>query len=190
MGVSLVCGTEGRGFKSPQPPHIKKFNSKKFYDINYIMLNIFLAIVSLIFFTTSCQTMRGDKPLAEKVIKSDPSTNLTLGLVQMTVREGASKNDIISSLGSPNMVTSSGSKNETWIYDRVSTDIQRENESGSAGLEVGFGGSGDVVGGNIGAGASSKSSGEVVVRTQRTLTVIIKFVDGLVSSYQTRATSF
>ena len=155
-----------------------------------IMLNIFLAIVSLIFFTTSCQTMRGDKPLAEKVIKSDPSTNLTLGLVQMTVREGASKNDIISSLGSPNMVTSSGSKNETWIYDRVSTDIQRENESGSAGLEVGFGGSGDVVGGNIGAGASSKSTGEVVVRTQRTLTVIIKFVDGIVSSYQTRATSF
>ena len=128
---------------NPQPPHINKFNSKEFYDINYIMLNIFLAIVSLIFFTTSCQTMRGDKPLAEKVIKSDPSTNLTLGLVQMTVREGASKNDIISSLGSPNMVTSSGSKNETWIYDRVSTDIQRENESGSAGLEVGFGGSGD-----------------------------------------------
>ena len=76
------------------------------------MLNIFLAIVSLIFFTTSCQTIRGDKPLAEKVIKSDPSTNLTLGLVQMTVREGASKNDIISSLGSPNMVTSLGSKND------------------------------------------------------------------------------
>ena len=73
--------------------------------------------------------MRGDKPLAEKVIKSDPSTNLTLGLVQMTVREGASKNDIISSLGSPNMVTSSGSKNETYLF--ISTDIQRENESGS-----------------------------------------------------------
>ena len=100
------------------------------------------------------------------------------------------ENEVISSLGSPNMVTSSGSKNETWIYDRVSTDIQRENESGSAGLEVGFGGSGDVVGGTIGAGASSRSSGEVVVRTQRTLTVIIKFVDGIVSSYQTRSTSF
>ena len=56
------------------------------------------------------------------------------------------------------MVASSGSKNETWIYDRVSTDIQRENESGSAGLEVGFGGAGDVVGGSIGGGASSKSS--------------------------------
>ncbi|MCH1613503.1 MAG: hypothetical protein L7S72_09445, partial [Flavobacteriales bacterium] len=147
-------------------------------------------ILALIFLTTSCQTMRGDKPLVEKVIKSNPSTNLTLGLVQMTVKEGASKNDIISSLGSPNMVTSSGSKNETWIYDRVSTDIQRENESGSAGLGAGFGGAGDVVGGGIGAGASSQSSGEVVVRTQRTLTVIIKFVDGLVSSYQTRSTSF
>ena len=88
------------------------------------------------------------------------------------------------------MVASSGSKNETWIYDRVSTDIQRENESGSAGLEVGFGGAGDVVGGSIGGGASSKSSGELVVRTQRTLTVIIKFVDGVVSTYHTRATSF
>ena len=71
--------------------------------------------------------MNEDKPLVEKVIKSDPSTNLTLGLVQLTVKEGVSKNDIISSLGSPNMLTSSGYKNETWIYDRVSTDIQREN---------------------------------------------------------------
>ena len=126
--------------------------------------------IFLFLLISSCQTMRGDKPLAEKVIRSDPTTNLTLGLVQLTVKEGATKNDVISALGSPNMVTSSGSKNETWIYDRVSTDIQRENESGSAGLEVGFGGAGDVVGGSIGGGASSKSSGEVVVRTQRTLT--------------------
>ena len=44
--------------------------------------------------------------------------------------------------------------------------------------------------GGLGVGASSNSSGEVVVRTQRTLTVIIKFIDGIVSSFQTRSTSF
>ena len=32
---------------------------------------------------------------------SDPSVNLTLSLVQMTVEEGATKDEIISSLGSP-----------------------------------------------------------------------------------------
>jgi hypothetical protein len=88
------------------------------------------------------------------------------------------------------MVTSLGSKKETWIYDRVSTDIQKENESGSAGLELGVRGSGNPVSGGVGVGASSNSSGEIVVRTQRTLTVIIKFVDGIVSSFQTRSTSF
>ena len=155
-------------------------NSKKNY--------YFLILICL--FGTSCQTMRGDKPLADRVIRSDPSVNLTLGLVQMTVKEGVSKDKIISSLGSPNMVTSLGSKKETWIYDRVSTDIQKENESGSAGLELGVRGSGNPVSGGVGVGASSNSSGEIVVRTQRTLTVIIKFVDGIVSSFQTRSTSF
>ena len=150
--------------------------------------NHLLIIVYLL--TIGCQTMRGDKPLADRVIRSDPSVNLTLGLVQMTVKEGVSKDDIISSLGSPNMVTSLGSKKETWIYDRVSTDIQKENESGSAGLELGVRGSGSPVSGGVGVGASSNSSGEVIVRTQRTLTVIIKFIDGVVSSYQTRSTSF
>ena len=45
--------------------------------------------------------MRGDKPLADRVIRSDPSVNLTLGLVQMTVKEGATKDEIISSLELP-----------------------------------------------------------------------------------------
>ena len=57
---------------------------------------IFL-LTLLIFYISSCQTMRGDKPLAEKVIRTDPSTNLTLGLVQLTVKEGATKNEVISS---------------------------------------------------------------------------------------------
>ena len=42
-------------------------------------------------------------------------------------------------------------------------------------MEVGVRGSGNPVSGGLGVGASSNSSGEVVVRTQRTLTVIIKF---------------
>ena len=155
-----------------------------------IQKTFFITTAIFLFLISSCQTMRGDKSLADRVIRSDPSVNLTLGLVQMTVKEGATKDDIISSLGSPNMVTSSGSKNETWIYDRVSTDIQRESESGSAGLEVGVRGSGNPVSGGLGVGASSNSSGEIVVRTQRTLTVIIKFIDGIVSSFQTRSTSF
>ena len=70
-------------------------------------------------------------------------------------------------LGSPNIVTTDDLRQETWIYDKISSDVTYSQSSGSvAGLI--FGGSGG------GAGVGSTSAGSTS-SSQRTLTVIIKF---------------
>ncbi len=131
-----------------------------------------------------CVTTHAPLSLPEKNLPE--ATRLTLGLVQQTVKKGVSKDEVISKLGSPNMVTSSSESYETWIYDRISTEIQTETSSG--GVRV----LGGAVGGSVGAGVSagSSTSAGAAVRSQKTLTVIIKFSKGVVDSYQTRATSF
>ncbi len=92
--------------------------------------------------------------------------NLTLGLVQQSIKEGVSSITVLETLGSPNIVkTAPDSNNEIWIYDKIS---HSKSES-ALGLLLGGGGNG--IGG--GAGASASSS----VSSSKALTVIIKFDD-------------
>ena len=113
-------------------------------------------------------------------------STLTFGLVQQIVKKGSTEQQIIEGLGSPNMVTNNSSGETSWIYDAVSTTIESSNNSSSASILGGVGNSNAILGGGVGkAEASSK-----VLRTQRTLTVIIKIKDGIVVSYATRATKF
>jgi outer membrane protein assembly factor BamE (lipoprotein component of BamABCDE complex) len=131
-----------------------------------------------------CVTTHAPLNLPEK--QAAESSRLTLATVQQTVKKGATKDDVVLGLGSPNMVTSSSGNTETWVYDRISTEVQTERSSG--GVSVLGGGAGSSAGGLIGGGVSSGAT--AAVRTQRSLTIVIKFVNGLVDSYQTRATSF
>jgi hypothetical protein len=48
--------------------------------------------------------------------QAQTSNNLTFGVVQQIVVKGASKEKVIEALGSPNMITSTSDKGETWIY--------------------------------------------------------------------------
>lgn len=143
-----------------------------------------IALLALGLLLQGCVTMHAPLSLPEKT--SSESTRLTLGLIQQTVKNGVSKDEIVSKLGSPNMVTASSEFQETWIYDRISTEIQAETSSGGAGVL------GGVIGGNVGAGVGvgTSSSAAAAVRSQKTLTLIIKFSKGVVDSFQTRATSF
>lgn len=115
-------------------------------------------------------------------LHSSNEKKMTLGLVQKEIKKGMSQADVASALGSPNMVTRDKDNTETWIYDKVSTDFSHS----SSGVALGVGGAGASVGGiggfSSGAGASS--------RTQRTLTVIIKFKKGLVNEYTYNASKF
>lgn len=86
---------------------------------------------------------------------------MTLGLVQKEVRHGMGQGDVAIALGSPNIVTKDQSGLETWIYDKIASEVSFSQDEGGIWLLIaGYGKS---------AGAKSK--------TQKTLTVVIKFDD-------------
>ena len=104
---------------------------------------------------------------ATDVRAADDIDRVTVGTVQKEIVIGMSAADVAAVLGSPNIVTTEEERQETWIYDKISTDVTYSRSSGSI-VGLLFGGSGGGAGvGTTSAGSSSSS--------QRTLTVIIKF---------------
>lgn len=98
---------------------------------------------------------------------ADDIDRVTVGTVQKEIVIGMSAADVAAVLGSPNIVTTEEERQETWIYDKISSDVTYSRSSGTViGLIFGSSGGGAGVG-TTSAGSSSSS--------QRTLTVIIKF---------------
>ncbi len=104
---------------------------------------------------------------AADVREADDIDRVTVGTVQKEIRLGMSAADVATVLGSPNIVTTDDQRQETWIYDKISSDVTYSKSSGTiVGLIFGSAGGGAGVG-STSAGSSSSS--------QRTLTVIVKF---------------
>ena len=104
---------------------------------------------------------------AADVRAAEETNRLTVGTVQREIRMGMSAAEVAEVLGSPNIVTTDDDRNETWIYDKISSDVTYSRSSGTV---VG------LIFGNSGAGADVGSSSASSTSTaQRTLTVIIKF---------------
>jgi outer membrane protein assembly factor BamE (lipoprotein component of BamABCDE complex) len=100
---------------------------------------------------------------------------MTLGLVQKEIREGMSASHVAEILGAPNIVTVDGKGREVWVYDKISTDVTYSDSSASgAGLILGGGAGGSGAGGGLGYGSLARSAG-ARSKTQRTLTVVIKY---------------
>lgn len=106
-------------------------------------------------------------------VQDNSGDRLTVGIVQKEVRVGMSGAEIIEILGSPNIVSTDAERREVWVYDKIATEFAYSNSGGGLSSfilgfpsDVLFGGSGGY---NKNAGAASKS--------QRTLTIIIKFDD-------------
>jgi outer membrane protein assembly factor BamE (lipoprotein component of BamABCDE complex) len=98
---------------------------------------------------------------------ADDADRVTVGTVQKEITLGMSAASVAQALGSPNIVTSDDERQETWIYDKISSEVTYSRSSGTI-VGLIFGGSGGGAGvGSTSAGASATS--------QRTLTVIIKF---------------
>ena len=85
--------------------------------------------------------------------------NISVGVVQKQIKVGMSGADVLQALGSPNMVSTDDQRREVWVYDKVATDTVQSSSTGW-GFAV-------LAGGQTSSGASSRS--------QRTLTIIIKF---------------
>ncbi|MBS0605170.1 MAG: hypothetical protein JSS60_09085 [Verrucomicrobia bacterium] len=84
---------------------------------------------------------------------------MTLGIVQKEIREGMAQGDVAAALGSPNIVTKDQQGLETWIYDKIASEVSYSNDGGGVWLLLG--------GYQKNAGARGSS--------QKTLTVVIKF---------------
>jgi len=120
-----------------------------------------LALASALLAGCSAQQHATDVRAAEE------TNRLTVGTVQREIRMGMSAAAVAEVLGSPNIVTTDDERNETWVYDKISSDVTYSRSSGTV-VGLIFGGSAG------GAGVGSSSSGSTST-SQRTLTVVIKF---------------
>lgn len=116
---------------------------------------------------TGCQSVGEHR----KAVQDDSGDRLTVGKVQREIRVGMASADVISVLGSPNMVSTDEERREVWVYDKISTE--RAYSGSSGGVNVLFLGFGSGAAGGIGGGGSSSAGASST--SQRTLTVIIKF---------------
>lgn len=79
----------------------------------------------------------------------------TLGKAQKEIKIGMSSAQVISTMGSPNVISTDEKRREVWVYDKMSTSGGFESSSSF------------LIFGSAQSGSYAKS--------QRTLTVIIKF---------------
>ncbi len=109
-------------------------------------------------------------------VRQAQDQKLTLGQVQREIRVGMSGAEVTQVLGAPNMVTTDEKRQETWVWDKVSTDSAYSSNSGGIGILF--------LGGVHGSSGASSVS-------QRTLTVIVKFdQDQRVRDFAYRSSSF
>jgi len=132
---------------------------------------------------TGCMTASQHR----QAVQDDSGDRLTVGIVQKEVKVGMSGADILGILGSPNIVSTDAERREVWVYDKIATDFAYSSSSGGvSALILGF--DSDVLAG--GSGGYNRSAG-AASRSQRTLTIIIKFgQDSLVRDYAYHSSSF
>lgn len=100
---------------------------------------------------------------------------ITVAKAQTEIKIGMPSSAVVEALGSPNMVTTDTERRETWVYDKVSTNIQSSSSSSGVWLLL----------------FSSKRKESQTSSNQRTLTIIVKFdKDGLVRDFAYRTSTF
>lgn len=118
---------------------------------------------------TACMTAGQHKA----AVQDDTADKLTVGKVQREIRVGMSGAEVIQVLGSPNVVTTDENRREVWVYDKMSTETAYSTSSGGVAALI-LAGAAPVGGG---AGGGMEGSAGATSRSQRTLTVVIKFDD-------------
>lgn len=92
-------------------------------------------------------------------VQDESGDRITVGKVQREISIGMASAEVIEILGSPNVVSTDAERREVWVYDKVSTEVTQSNSQSGVFLLL-FG--------------SSSSSG-AASKTQKTLTIVIKF---------------
>lgn len=109
--------------------------------------------------------------------------DLTLGVIQRTIKAGMTSSEVVESVGSPNLVTRGRNGRESWVYDRFST------ETSEKGVSVGGGGMG--AGGSVLGVIGLNGSNKKVTTSQRSLMLVVTFgADGMVETFSYRSSKF
>jgi len=127
------------------------------------MKNLFMILVTGVLFFNCAG------PMPPPAAASEPSDKLTLGTVQSQIKNGMSQTEVLSVLGSPNIVTKGAQGNEVWTYDKIGSSQSAGASAtyGSRTLNQGFW----VF---LFGGVSSRSSASATTES-KSLTVIITF---------------
>jgi outer membrane protein assembly factor BamE (lipoprotein component of BamABCDE complex) len=142
-----------------------------------------LAVKSFALVVSTCTLFACSAGQHRDEVRDDEGDRLTVGAVQREIKVGMSGAEVAAILGSPNIVTTDEERRESWIYDKISSEVAYSRSSGTI-VGLLFGSSGG------GLGAGSKSAG-AAASTQKTLTVVIKFDgDGLVRDFAYHTSSF
>lgn len=120
---------------------------------------------------------------ADGPVKEPQDKELTLGVIQRALKAGMSSAEVIEAAGSPNLVTRARNGQESWVYDRFSTESSEQ--------KVRVGGGGLAVGPAVMGGAFSDGSTRKTRTSQRNLLLVVSFgPDGLVESFTYRSSRF
>jgi outer membrane protein assembly factor BamE (lipoprotein component of BamABCDE complex) len=135
----------------------------------FIVKRIFVAAIAVSMLSGCMTTLQH-----REAVQDDSADRMTVGKVQREIKVGMSGAQVAQVLGSPNIVSTDEQRREVWIYDKIATDTAYSTSTGGIStLVLAWGGSAAGLaapGFSQAGGASSKS--------QRTLTVIIKFDEG------------
>ena len=143
-----------------------KIYMKKVLSISFLVA--FLAITLSGCYPTSLVDQQKDMNAAK-----GEGDNLSIGKVQKEIRVGMSSSDVVSVLGSPNMVTTDDKRRESWVYDKVSTEAMASTSKGTGFLWF------------------PADRNAAVSRTQKTLTIVIKFDEkGMVRDFAYNTSKF
>jgi outer membrane protein assembly factor BamE (lipoprotein component of BamABCDE complex) len=134
------------------------------------MIKYILSAILIIAVAISCTSVSGQKQYSA----SSGDNDLTVGKVKKEIRVGMSGAEVAEILGSPNIVTKDEEGKETWVYDKIATEVNY-SDSQNAMFLIFYGQANQ-------SGSSSMS--------QKTLTVVIKFVDDYVDSFTYHSSKF
>jgi len=110
-----------------------------------------------------------------KAVDDAEGDRVTVGKVQREIRIGMPSSQVIEALGSPNIVSTDENRLEVWVYDKFATDVTYSESGGGVWLVL--------------AGASGSSG--AASKTQRTLTIVVKFdADKKVRDFAYHSSSF
>lgn len=134
------------------------------------MIKYIISAILFLALAVSCTSVSGQKQYSA----SSGDNDLTVGKVKKEIRVGMSGAEVAEILGSPNIVTKDEEGKETWVYDKIATEVNYSDSQNAMFL--------------IFYGQSSQSGSSSM--TQKTLTVVIKFVDDYVDSFSYHSSKF